>query len=154
MKTWNDASDEHAPLLAPPRRPAADGGGIRIRPLVATLVTCMAIFGLNAVSPHVRNWNPPTWRRPTGSRESQSPFEWSQVRLDFWYRSWGCVEVWCRCRSLDHAIIGNCVVCEDCMKSKPSITMRRLDMSSLLFNFLNRSCKISIYHWLADRCWL
>jgi hypothetical protein len=83
MKSWNHASDEAAPLIAPPSRPIArdTGGRIRTRALVLTLATCGIIFGLDALFPDVKNGHLPTWKVPEGAQGK--PFEWSQVSCHF-----------------------------------------------------------------------
>jgi hypothetical protein len=80
MKSWNDALDEAAPLIASPcrRRLARDiSGRIRTRALVLTLATCMVVFGFDALFPDVKNGHLPVWKLPEGPQEK--PFEWSQV---------------------------------------------------------------------------
>jgi hypothetical protein len=84
MKSWNEASGEKAPLIAPPRSRNAGGGGFRIRwrALGASVATCMAIFGLKALA----ELGISTWR---GEQEVISdrgrPFEWSQVCFEILY---------------------------------------------------------------------
>jgi hypothetical protein len=82
MKSWNHASDEAAPLIAPLSRPIARDTGrrIRIRALVLTLATCVVIFGLDALFPDVKNGHLPTWKVP-GEAQGK-PFQWSQVSYD------------------------------------------------------------------------
>jgi hypothetical protein len=77
MKSWN-GPDEHAPLIAPLRSPPA-GDGVRVRALVLTVITCMGLFGLDALFPDVKGWSPPQWNSPARSGGHQKPFEWSQV---------------------------------------------------------------------------
>ncbi|KAH7379335.1 TAP-like protein-domain-containing protein [Phaeosphaeria sp. MPI-PUGE-AT-0046c] len=79
MKSWNNASDESAPLIAPARGRSAgdDRRGVRIRALAWTLATCMAIFGVHALYTGDRDgYLPPSWR-PEGPKEK--PFQWSQI---------------------------------------------------------------------------
>jgi len=75
MKSWN-GPDEHAPLVAPLRSsPAGDRVQIR-RALVFTAITCMGIFGLDALFPDVKNVLSSS---PSESGLHQKPFQWSQV---------------------------------------------------------------------------
>lgn len=87
MKSWNEASGEHAPLIAPPRCCNAGAGGVRARwrALGLSVATCMAIFGLEALFPYVKNWGLSTWRGENEADNRGRPFEWSQVRFKIWY---------------------------------------------------------------------
>ncbi|KAF2831296.1 hypothetical protein CC86DRAFT_463216 [Ophiobolus disseminans] len=78
MKSWI-GPDEGAPLLAPPRSSAAPAGDrIRIRALVWTLATCMAIFGFELfIDP--KFGGPLRWRTPSGPGHRTKTFKWSQI---------------------------------------------------------------------------
>ncbi|KAH8732789.1 TAP-like protein-domain-containing protein [Phaeosphaeriaceae sp. PMI808] len=72
-----DVPDEVAPLMGPPRRCA--GKGIRINALVATLVTCMAIFGIHDLFQDVKLGYLPHWKRPSKPPHREKAFQWSQI---------------------------------------------------------------------------
>lgn len=89
MKSWNGL--ETIPLVTPPRPPTDKG--IRIRALVATLATCMLLFGLNALFTHLNSWVPPRWGGPPRPGPDPTPFAWSEVR--FGHFSGTYQHMWC-----------------------------------------------------------
>jgi hypothetical protein len=88
MKSRNEASGEKAPLIAPPRSRNAGHGAFRFRwrALGASVATCMAIFGLEALA----ELGISTWRgKQTVISDRGRPFEWSQVCFEIPYSSKG-----------------------------------------------------------------
>jgi hypothetical protein len=152
MKSWNEASSEAAPLIAPPhRRPAGDGRGrVCIRALGLTFATCMAVFGFDALFPDVKNWDPPIWREPA---ISEKPFEWSEVRSDFLLSF----------DEVTSAVI-MCMVNFICFHPMPSVSLRLLRHGFFFFHVfyvmgINNTtlhnpsmCKYNATDATVDRC--
>ncbi|KAF2035912.1 alpha/beta-hydrolase [Setomelanomma holmii] len=85
MKSWNGPeADASTSLIAAPSPRSPAGDGIRIRALVATVATCAAIFGIDALFPGIKYALEPgrsnDWIGLEDPEYVEKPFEWSQVQ--------------------------------------------------------------------------